>query len=387
MGIPARRADGLAALEDAPDGIDRQLVDRHADERQREERRAAHRIDVGDGVGRRDHAEIARIVDDGHEEVRRRDDRLPLVQSIDGGVVGGLDADQQRRREHGRAGLAQDLLQQRGRDLATAAAAVAELREAERRGVGSAHRNPVGEIGGRNAGGGRGPDGSANATGASYRLMQINVAVLPPFASEGAGVASGANGGRARIDDCAAPDVPHSALKRGSKHVQFRDRRPRGLLRRHVHAGDPAPGDGESRAGRPVRHRDGARARGAHSADARRLRSGRGHDHARDPGRRQDDPRNAAELPGRHEPLRGRRPDGHSQPHRQAEEGAVRGRRPRRGAGLSAGARLCPQRRLRDRRAGLSQSRRDVLGGQVPRRVQRAHRLHRRRLRRESRAS
>ena len=56
---------------------------------------------------------------------------------------------------------------------------------------------------GRNAGGWRGPDGSADATGASYRLMQINVAVLPPFASEGAGVASGANGGRARIDDFA----------------------------------------------------------------------------------------------------------------------------------------------------------------------------------------
>ena len=92
-------AHGFAAVEDAADRLDRQLVDRHADERQREQRRAAHRVDVRDRVGRGDPAEVVRIVDDGHEEVGRRDDRLALVQLVDGGVVGGLDADEERLRD------------------------------------------------------------------------------------------------------------------------------------------------------------------------------------------------------------------------------------------------------------------------------------------------
>src|SRR6185369_12164348 len=67
-------ANGFAAVEDVADRLDRQLVDRHADERQREERRRSHRVDVRDRVRRGDPAEVERIVDDRHEEVRRRDD-------------------------------------------------------------------------------------------------------------------------------------------------------------------------------------------------------------------------------------------------------------------------------------------------------------------------
>ncbi len=73
----------------------------------------------------------------------------------------------------------------------------------------------------------------------------------------------------------------------------------RGLFRRHVSARDTPPDDGEGGACRSVRHRDGARAGRAHPADARRLRRRAGHDHARDPGGRQDDARDAAALPGR----------------------------------------------------------------------------------------
>ena len=58
------------------------------------------------------------------------------------------------------------------------------------------------------------------------------------------------------------------------------------FLRRHVPAGDPPPADGESRATRPVRHRHGDRARRAHPADDRRLRSRQGNDHAGHPGGR-----------------------------------------------------------------------------------------------------
>ena len=36
----------IAAVEDAAHDLDGQLVDRHADDREREERRAAHRVDV-----------------------------------------------------------------------------------------------------------------------------------------------------------------------------------------------------------------------------------------------------------------------------------------------------------------------------------------------------
>ena len=100
--MPAR-ANRFTAVENAADRFDRELVDGHADERQREERRAAHRVDVGDRVGRRDHPEVVRIVDDRHEEIRRRDDGLPLVELVNGGVVGRLEADQQRFRHHTRA--------------------------------------------------------------------------------------------------------------------------------------------------------------------------------------------------------------------------------------------------------------------------------------------
>ena len=50
-------------------------------------------------VGRGDRAEVERVVDDRHEEVGRRDDRLVLVELVDGRVVRRLDADQQRRRQ------------------------------------------------------------------------------------------------------------------------------------------------------------------------------------------------------------------------------------------------------------------------------------------------
>ncbi len=146
-GNAGARAYRFAAVEDAADGVDRQLVDGHADERQREERRAAHCVDVGDRIGRRDHAEIVRIVDDRHEEIGRRDDRLPLVELVDRGVVGGFETDQQCFWHRTAAGAPQDLAKHRGRDLAPASAAVTERGEAKRGAVGSVHRFPRGDFG------------------------------------------------------------------------------------------------------------------------------------------------------------------------------------------------------------------------------------------------
>ena len=66
----------------------RQDLHRERDDRQREDRAPAHRVDVGERVGRRDPAEEARIVHDRREEVDRLDDRLAAAQPVDRGVVG-----------------------------------------------------------------------------------------------------------------------------------------------------------------------------------------------------------------------------------------------------------------------------------------------------------
>jgi hypothetical protein len=50
----------LAALEDAPDRLDRQLVDRHRHQRERKQRPAAHRVHIRDGVRRGNRAEVER---------------------------------------------------------------------------------------------------------------------------------------------------------------------------------------------------------------------------------------------------------------------------------------------------------------------------------------
>ena len=105
------------------------FADRHAEQRQRHERLAAHRIDVRDRVGRRDAAEIVRIVDDRHEEIGGRDDRLRVVQAIDRRVVARLGADEQIREGARERRLRQDFAQQRWRELAASAAAVRELRQ------------------------------------------------------------------------------------------------------------------------------------------------------------------------------------------------------------------------------------------------------------------
>src|SRR5690606_33023784 len=77
-----------AAVEDARDRLRGEHVHRHAHQGQGEQRGAAHGVDVADRVGGGDAAEVVRIVDDGHEEVGGRHDRLALVDAVHGGVVG-----------------------------------------------------------------------------------------------------------------------------------------------------------------------------------------------------------------------------------------------------------------------------------------------------------
>ena len=84
-----------AAAQNFADHGGRHAVDRHAENGEREDRFAAHRVDVGERVGRSDAAEVERIVDHRHEEVGGRDDAGLVVEPPDCGVVARLRPDEQ----------------------------------------------------------------------------------------------------------------------------------------------------------------------------------------------------------------------------------------------------------------------------------------------------
>jgi hypothetical protein len=133
-------ADRFAAVENLSNGVDGQLADRHRHESQGKERPAAHRVHVRDRVGRRDRPEVERIVHDRHEEVGRGDNRLALVDLVNGRIVAGFEADQQLARHETRPGaLGDDLLEHRGSELAAASAAVRETGQPHRLFIGLGH--------------------------------------------------------------------------------------------------------------------------------------------------------------------------------------------------------------------------------------------------------
>ena len=118
-------ADRFTAVENSPDCLERKLVDRHRHQCKREQRTPAHGVDIRDGIGRSDGTEVERIVHYRHEKIGCGDYRLMLVDLVDGGIVAGLDADQQLGRDETcRSGLGENLLEYRGRELAPAASAM-----------------------------------------------------------------------------------------------------------------------------------------------------------------------------------------------------------------------------------------------------------------------
>ncbi len=123
---PGRLAYRSAAREDCAHGLERQLVERYSEDRERHDRPAAHRVNIGDGVGRRDPAEIVRIVDDRHEEIGCGDDAVVIVEPPHRGVVAGLDPDEELRIRLRRGVPAEKLLQHGGGELTAAAAAMGE---------------------------------------------------------------------------------------------------------------------------------------------------------------------------------------------------------------------------------------------------------------------
>ena len=142
------RAAGLAdlgrgAAEDLGEDVARQVLGERRD-RQREQDPAAHREDVGQGVGRRDLAERPRVVDERREEVERADDREVVADAVGGGVVGRVQPGDQGgigvRRGLG-AKAAQRVGEQVGPELRRTAAAVGQLGQAEDSGDGVERRS------------------------------------------------------------------------------------------------------------------------------------------------------------------------------------------------------------------------------------------------------
>src|ERR1043166_9278735 len=92
---PCRGADRATALENLAHRLDRDLVDRHAEDRQSHDRLATHRIDVGDRIGRRDPSELIRVVDHRHEEVHGGNDAGTVIELPYRCIVTGLDTDKE----------------------------------------------------------------------------------------------------------------------------------------------------------------------------------------------------------------------------------------------------------------------------------------------------
>ena len=83
-----------AAKQDASENLLRQVL-READDVQREERDAAHGVDVAERVHHGDGAEIVGVVDDRREEVDRLNHGQVVRQAIDGSVVARVEPDEQ----------------------------------------------------------------------------------------------------------------------------------------------------------------------------------------------------------------------------------------------------------------------------------------------------
>ena len=113
--------------EDRGDRLLRQILGKLGD-REREQRPAAHREDVVQGVRRGDRPEVRRVVDERREEVEREDERGLVVEPVDRGVVGRREPDQQVLGLGGHE-PGEELLQARGRVLGRAAAGGDELGE------------------------------------------------------------------------------------------------------------------------------------------------------------------------------------------------------------------------------------------------------------------
>ncbi|MNN28846.1 hypothetical protein D3C81_1424290 [compost metagenome] len=115
-----------------PGNFRRQHVHRPAQNRNRHQWVTAHGVDVADGIGGGNSAEIEGIVDDRHEKIRGRDHAAFLIDRIHRRVIARGIADPKLRVEVLRPAAGQDHFQHLGGNLATATGAVAVLGQANR---------------------------------------------------------------------------------------------------------------------------------------------------------------------------------------------------------------------------------------------------------------
>ena len=123
-------ARGAAAFEYAAGDGGREFFNRPTEHRNGHQRRAAHRINIADGIDGSDLAEVEWVVHDGHKKIRGADDSLAIAEIEHGGVVLGVVAHEQPRTRRGLAGDAENFVQNFGRYFAAATGAVAVLGEA-----------------------------------------------------------------------------------------------------------------------------------------------------------------------------------------------------------------------------------------------------------------
>ena len=136
---PAGLADDLRrAADDGRHHLRRQLL-REGRHGEGEEHPPAHREDVGAGVGGGDRPERRRVVNERRKEVHRPDDGEVVRQAIDGGVVGRRQAGDQLRRRGRGAEAGEDLGQHVRSQLRRAPAAVGQVGQRDRGGVGRDH--------------------------------------------------------------------------------------------------------------------------------------------------------------------------------------------------------------------------------------------------------
>ena len=154
---------------------------------------------------------------------------------------------------------------------------------------------------------------------------------------------------------------------------------PRILFGHHLSLGRDGARRREVGRARPLRDAAAARRQRADPADGGRLRPRRGHRDARRAGARQDDARNARPLQGGRHLRRLRRSARPAAARRQVRPRRAGRRRPRRGAGVPAAARVQGGRQPHHRHHRLPQQGPRLLGREVRRAVRQPDRLHRRR--------
>ncbi|MNM35669.1 hypothetical protein D3C81_463690 [compost metagenome] len=109
-----------------------QHVDWPAENGDGHQRVAAHGVDVADGVGGGDAAEVVRVIDDRHEEVGGRDHAALVVQRVHCCIVARGIADPQFRVQGLGAAFGENHLEHLRRDLAATTGAVAVLGQTNR---------------------------------------------------------------------------------------------------------------------------------------------------------------------------------------------------------------------------------------------------------------